>query len=204
MRASRARAAARPARFDAAYYRRYYEDPRTRVASREDTARLARFVCAYLEHLGVAPKTALDLGCGLGYWRDALRAIRPTIGYRGVELSEPIARAHGFEHGSVVDYAGPGADLVICQGVLQYLGAKDARRAIETLARTTKKALYLEVLTREDWEENVDRRRTDGSMPLRSARFYRRALAPHFEPCGGGLYLPRTSPVVLFELERGR
>ena len=33
--------------------------------------------------------------------------------------------------------------------------------------------------------------------------FYRRALAPHFVPCGGGLYVPHASPPVLFELEEG-
>jgi hypothetical protein len=76
--------------------------------------------------------------------------------------------------------------------------------AIATLARVTKKALYLEALTKEDWEHHVDRARTDGSMKLRPASFYRRALAPHFLACGGGLYVPHTSPVVLFELEKGR
>lgn len=203
----RARSTSRPAPsdpFDAAYYARYYENARTRVAGPEDTARLARFVWGYLEHLGVRPKSALDLGCGLGWWRDSLRALAPSLRYRGVERSAHLCETLGWEQGSVVDYAGSGADLVICQGVLQYLDRREALTAIETLARVSKKALYLEVLTEEDWAHHVDRARTDGSMQLRPARFYRRALARHFVACGGGLYLPHASPAVLFELEKGR
>lgn len=190
--------------FDADYYRRYYEDERTRVAGPEDTARLARFVTGYLDHLGVTPKTALDLGCGLGWWRPALASRYPELTYRGVEHSTHLAKERGWEHGSVVDYGGARADLVICQGVLHYLDRQDALSAIATLARVTKKALYLETLTKEDWDEHVDKTRTDGSMKLRPASFYRRALAPHFVPCGGGVYVPHASPVVLFELEKGR
>jgi trans-aconitate methyltransferase len=191
--------------FDAAYYARYYEDARTRVASAEDTARLARFVSAYLAHLGTPRvRTALDLGCGLGWWRPALEALHPGLRYRGVERSAHLCETLGWEQGSVVDYAGPGAELVICQGVLHYLERPAALRAIATLARVTKKALYLEALTKEDWEHHVDRARTDGSMKLRSASFYRKALAPHFVACGGGLYVPHASPAVLFELEKGR
>lgn len=199
--AKRARASST---FDADYYRRYYEDPETRVAGPEDTARLARFVAGYLEHLGIQPRTALDLGCGLGWWKPALLASYPRLAYRGVEHSAHLAKELGWEHGSIVDYGGARADLVICQGVLHYLTEKDALAAIATLTRVTKKALYLEALTKEDWEHHVDRARTDGSMKLRRASFYRRALAPHFLACGGGLYVPHTSPVVLFELEKGR
>jgi len=196
-----------PARdlFDAAYYRRYYESSGTRVASADDTARLAKFVLGYLDHLGIRRvRTALDLGCGLGWWRPALVSAYPQLKYRGVERSAHLCQTLGWEEGSVVDYAGAPADLVICQGVLHYLGRKDALSAIATLARVTRHALYLEALTKEDWEHHVDRARTDGSMKLRPASFYRRALAPHFVPCGGGLYVPHASPAVLFELEKGR
>ena len=191
--------------FDAAYYRRYYENDRTRVARPEDTARLARFVTAYLDHLGIGRvRSALDLGCGLGWWRPALTSRYPQLKYRGVERSTHLCETLGWEEGSVVHYAGAPADLVICQGVLHYLGRTDALAAIATLARVTRQALYLEALTKEDWEQHVDKARTDGSMKLRPASFYRRALAPHFVACGGGLYLPHASPAVLYELEKGR
>lgn len=191
--------------FDAAYYERYYERPRTRVASPEDTARLARFVAAYLAQLRVGEvRSVLDLGCGLGWWKDPVQQLFPDAKYRGVEYSDHLVQKLGWEKGSVADYAGARADLVVCQGVLHYLDTKTAKRAMANLARLTKKALYLEALTKEDWEETVDQARTDGRMQLRPARFYRSALEPHFESCGGGVYVPKARPVVLYELERGK
>ena len=77
-----------PRRFDAAYYQRHYEDAATAVSSAEETLTLVRFVCSYLEYLGVAVETALDLGCGVGRWRDALAQVDASIDYTGVEVSE--------------------------------------------------------------------------------------------------------------------
>ena len=62
-----------PERFDAAYYRRFYQDPATRVLDSRAVARLANFVAAYLRHLGLPLRSVLDLGCGIGLWRQALR-----------------------------------------------------------------------------------------------------------------------------------
>jgi len=190
-------------RFDAAYYQRYYDDPSTRVASATQTARLARFIASYLIHLGVEVETALDLGCGLGWWRAPLEDMFDGIEYHGVELSAHLCETHGWAQGSVVDYDhGRPVDLVICQGVLQYLDDREARAAIANLARQTKSALYLEALTRGDWREVCDRSRTDGGVHLRSFDWYRRALRPHFRACGGGLFLLHDTPIALFELEQ--
>jgi len=144
----------------------------------------------------------LDLGCGVGHWERVTRRVFPEADYTGVEISEYLCRELGWEHGSVVDWDGEGADLVVCHGVLQYLNARDCRRAIRNLARLTEGALYLEVLTQEDWEHNVDRSVTDGNVFLRESAWYRRELARRFIPCGGGLFLPKDTPAVLFELER--
>ncbi len=189
-------------KFDRAYYDRFYRDPRTRVGTRRAFARLGRFVGAYLRHLEIEVSTVLDLGCGVGHWREAARRAFPRATYTGVEVSAYLCREYGWERGSVVDWAGDPADLVVCHGVLQYLDARDARRALRNLARLTEGALYLEVLTREDWDENVDRRVTDGEVFLRPAEFYRRELRKHFVACGGGLFVPRDSGTVLFELEK--
>ena len=75
-------------RFDAAYYRRFYEDPSTRVIDRAAVARLVRFVAAYLSHLGLPLRSVLDLGCGIGLWRDALQKVAPRARYQGVEVSD--------------------------------------------------------------------------------------------------------------------
>jgi SAM-dependent methyltransferase len=189
--------------FDAAYYDRFYRDPKTRVSDTEDTLRLARFVLAYLDYLQVPVSTALDLGCGVGRWGEALRTLRPDVPYTGVEISEAMCRQYGWQQGSVTSYRAEPADLVICHGVLQYLSDAEAKAAIANLARHTRGALYLEVVTREDWDHNVNKQVTDGNINLRRVKWYRRQLAEHFLSAGGGVYVPKEGPVVLYELERG-
>lgn len=189
--------------FDGAYYERFYGDPSTRISDAEDDTKLARFVLAYLDYLGVEVRTVLDLGCGTGRWKAALHSVRPDLEYTGVEISEVMCERHGWNPGSVVTWDGPPADLVVCHGVLQYLTDDEAKAAIENLGRLADKAMYLELVTREDWEDNVDQKLTDGEIHFRKIKWYRKRLAEHFESAGGGVFLPHRSPVVLYELERG-
>lgn len=190
-------------RFDEAYYARHYGDPDTRVASGTSIDRLVRFVCAYIDYLGIEVREVIDFGCGVGLWRAPLEVAWPGVRYIGVEASEHACERYGWARGSVVDYEhGRRVDLVICQGVLQYLPARDAKRAIRNLARHTGSAMYLEALTRADWETVCDQSRTDGDVYLRSGDWYRRALGERFVACGGGLFLPKHSRVPLFELEK--
>lgn len=193
---------ARPARFDADYYRRFYDDPTTRVAGPQDTARLGRFVAGYLAFLGARVRSVLDLGCGRGFWRPVCRRHFPQASYRGVEFSDYLCQAHGWEHGSVVDYA-PGRtfDLVVCQGVMQYLTDRNAARAIANLGRLTGTALYLEALTKADVRGNADLSVTDTDVHLRSGEWYRHRLRRSFTNLGGGLFLARRSGLTTFELE---
>ncbi len=193
--------------FDKAYYDRFYRSPATRVASPAKTGRLGAFVCAYLKYLELEVESVLDLGCGLGQWAEIVKRHFPRATYTGVETSAYLCDEYGWERGSVVDYAAADnadykADFVICQGVLHYLDARNARRAIRNLARLTRGALYLEVLTKRDWEENCDQTCTDGHGYLRNADWYRRELSKHFTACGGGLFVPLESDVVLYELEK--
>ena len=192
----------KPFVFDRAYYQRHYRDARTRVTDAAMTARLGAFVAAYLGYLEQPVRSVLDLGCGLGAWRRIARRHFPGATYTGVEVSAYLCRTYGWTRGSVVDYvAAAPADLVVCRGVLQYLPAAAARRAIRHLAANCAGALVLEALTREDWKRNCDRERTDGAVFLRPAAWYRRELARHFVAAGGGVFLARRSSAVLFELE---
>jgi SAM-dependent methyltransferase len=188
--------------FDAAYYRRYYRDPRTRVAEPESCAVLADFVFAYLKLLQVPVERVLDIGCGIGLWRPEVLRHHPSAEYVGVEKSAYACRKHGWEKGCLTTYRPDGDfDLVICQGVIQYLDDAEAEAAIRNLPNLAASALYLEILTLEDWERNCNRETTDGQVYLRSVSWYRKRLRRRFVACGGGLFLARSSPAALFELE---
>ncbi len=189
-------------RFDASYYRKFYGARRTRVTDVAATRRLAAFAVAYLRYLRLPLRAVLDLGCGLGYWRTALAELAPAARHHGVEFSPYLCRRYGWVQGSVVDHA-PGRtfDLVVCQGVLQYLDDADAARAIDNLGRLCRGALYLEALTRRDWQENCDREVTDLDVHLRTGAWYQRRLGRHFLAVGGGLFVRRTAGVTTFELE---
>ena len=89
--------------FDADFYRRYYLDPATRVASRADALRLGRFVCAYVDYLGFTVKRVLDAGCGLGHLRGPVREFFPRAHYVGLETSAYLCKRYGWLRNSVAD-----------------------------------------------------------------------------------------------------
>ena len=190
------------AQFDADYYARYYENERTRVASSTDIARLGRFVSGYADYLGIKIKRVLDAGCGIGLWQGVIAEHYPSARYVGIELSEHLCETRGFTQASVVDYQDRGRfDLVICQGVLQYLTDAEAKRAIANLGKLCRGLLYLEVLTAEDWASACDRRFSDGAVHRRSAAWYRKQLARDFQALGGGVFAHRDADLVLYALE---
>lgn len=189
--------------FDEAYYQRYYYDQKTRVVDPAHTARLGDFVGSYLHYLRVPVQRVLDIGCGIGLWRDSVKRHFPAARYQGVEYSEHLCERHGWERGSVTDYRVDAAfDLVICQGVLPYLDRPDLERALANLGTLCQGALYLEAVTREDYEREIlDEERTDPRLYRHRAALYRRGLAPHFREMGGGVWLSRRLDVPLFALE---
>jgi predicted TPR repeat methyltransferase len=189
--------------FDEAYYQRYYFDKKTSVVDPEHIARLGAFVCSYLKYLRVPVKRVLDVGCGIGLWRDTLGKHFPDATYHGVEYSQYLCERFGWQRGSVVDYhcAEP-FDLVICQGVLPYLSAKDLPLALRNLANLCSGALYVEAVAREDYERDIlDQELTDPRLFRHRASLYRRHLSEGFTELGGGMWLSHTSEVPLFELE---
>jgi trans-aconitate methyltransferase len=188
--------------FDAAYYQRFYRNPRTRVTDRKSCRELANLVFAYLDHMRIPVRRVLDIGCGTGLWRQEVRRKYPAAQYVGVDWSDYACAEYGWEKGSVVDYRpAVRSELVICQGVLQYLRRQEAEAAIANLPRLTRAVVYLEILTKEDWEHNCNRELTDARVHLRSVSWYRRRLREDFLYLGGGLFLLRGTPAVLYELE---
>jgi SAM-dependent methyltransferase len=190
--------------FDARFYRRYYVDPATRVASRADALKLGRFVCGYVDYLGFRVKRVLDAGCGLGHLRAPVRDFFPRARYVGLETSEYLCRRFGWVQEGIADYAPKEPfDLVICHDVLQYLDDdREAARALGNLGRLSRGALYFSVLTTGDWRRNADRARTDSRVRLRPAAWYKARLLRHFRPVGGGLLVRRGYEPLLWELER--
>ena len=190
-------------RFDEAYYWRFYLDPKRRAATPHDARRRARFIAGYLRYLQLPVTRILDLGCGLGRLLRALGREYPRARLVGVEASDYLCERYGWQKGSVVDFeAAPAFDLVVCHDVIQYLDDALASAAIENLARLSRGAVALGILTREDWHNLADQERTDTECYLRPTRWYRRRLAHRFTSAGGGLYLAKPEPVAIWSLER--
>jgi len=189
--------------FDEAYYQRFYFDKKTSVVDPEHIGRLGAFVCSYLQYLRVPVHRVLDMGCGIGLWREVVARHFPDASYQGVEFSGYLCDRYGWERGSVLDYqAASPFDLVICQGVLPYLSPPDLKQALRNLGRLSRGALYVEAVAREDYERDIiDDELTDPRMFRHRAELYRRGLAEGFTELGGGVWLSRQCDLPLFALE---
>jgi SAM-dependent methyltransferase len=199
---SRRGPAAEPTRFGREYYRRYYFDRHTAVATRAEIVARARLIAALSVHAGLAVRRILEAGCGTGTLRAALMPLLPRAEYVALESSEYLCRRYGWTPARVEDYrAAKPFDLVICYDVLQYLEDAAAARALANLARLCRGVLYFSALTRFDFAHNCDRSRTDADVHLRSARWYRSRLQRSFQEAGIGFWLRRGAAFTLWELE---
>jgi predicted TPR repeat methyltransferase len=190
-------------RFDRDFYRRYYQEARTRVVTRAEMSRRADLIAAFARHSGTQVRTILDLGCGLGLMRRALLKSFPAARYTGVEASAYLCRKYGWTESSVATYksARP-CDLVICYDVLQYVEGRQAAAAVRNFGSLCRGILHFGVLTKEDWYEHCDQRLTDADVHLRPAAWYRRRLSESFVDAGLGMFVHRDSAIHLWELER--
>ena len=187
-----------PERFDRAYYRRYYG---VRPVHRpSDIAALAQGVLGMCRWWGSNVRSVLDIGAGPGYWRDALpKGVR----YQGIDVSEHACATYGHERRDIGTWSPKRPfDLVVAQGVLQYLDGPTCSRAIEHLSVATRAALYLEVPTARDRTDVLDGDRSDTTAYFRSGTWYRQRLGRHFVAAGAGLWL-KPEIVRLYELEGG-
>lgn len=189
-------------RFGRAYYRRFYRDGRTSVTSRTEMTARAQLIAAYVRHIDCPVGSILDAGCGLGLMRTPLLRALPGATYVGLEYSRYLCDRYGWVHGSLADWqTRQPFDLVVCFDVLQYLDDTSAARALANLARLCRGVLFFSALTRKDWRDNADRRRTDREVTMRSGEWYRRRLARHFRAIGAGFWIRRGAPLVTWELE---
>jgi SAM-dependent methyltransferase len=146
--------------------------------------------------------SVLDVGAGTGLWRGWFAAERPRVAYRSVDVSDYACRRYGHEQADISRWRpDTPSDLVVCQGVLQYLDDEACSRAVGNLAAACSALLYLEVPTAGDLRDVIDTDATDLDIYWRTGSWYRRRLGRHFRAIGGGLYAARAAGLHFYELE---
>ena len=143
--------------------------------------------------MGTTVRSVLDVGCGEGAWYRALKKLRPSIRYLGIDPSpyvvERFGRRRNIRLGSFGDVAehadGASFDMIICSDVMQYVRAAELRRGLQQIAEHLGGVAYLEAHTTED-EMDGDLR----GWHRRSARYYRQRFADvDLLACGPHCYL---------------
>jgi 2-polyprenyl-3-methyl-5-hydroxy-6-metoxy-1,4-benzoquinol methylase len=190
--------------FDESYYQRFYEDPKTRVYSAEEHSALAEYVFALARWNQIDIRQVLDVGAGVGLWRDWIATHRPKVKYAGTEVSEVMCAKHGYKHADISRWRDRKKyDLIVCQGVLQYLADPDVAPAVANIASMARGLVFFEVLTRADLRERADQTRTDANVYVRNGSYYRGLFSKHFVSIGAGLHWPRDVELPFWELDVG-
>ena len=166
--------------YNQAYFEKWYRNPRHRVKTATELARQVAFVLHTAEWVLARPvRSVLDVGCGEGQWRAALRKFRPAIQYTGIDPSEYAVRRYGkrrnitlgsLETLHLLNLGGP-FDLVVCCGMLNYIAAETLADGLGHVASLTHGVAFLEIFTGSDATEG------DTSWPTpQSAEWYRATL----------------------------
>lgn len=186
-------------RFDGLYYNRFYG--RHGAHDRRRVSHLATGVHHLAAWWGIPISSVLDVGAGVGMWRDWYRSEHPRVRVTSVDISDHACTTWGHEKRDIAEWTPPRAfDLVVCHSVLQYLDNRAATAAIENLAAGSRHLLYLEAPTSFDLQNLVDESATDMDVHRRSAQWYKTRLRRHFQQVGAGLWI-RTGSTVMYELE---
>jgi hypothetical protein len=189
-------------RFDSDYYARFYGKDGAHDAER--IAYLATAVHNMCAWWGLNIGSVLDVGAGMGMWRDWYNSSYPHVQVRSIDVSEHACTTWNHERRNIAEWKPRGKyDLVVCHSVLQYLDNASFSQAIENLASATRHVMYLELPTKWDYENIVDSRSTDLLVYQRSATWYRQQLTPHFTQVGAGLWI-RANGLPMYELEASR
>jgi trans-aconitate methyltransferase len=190
------------ARFDSDYYARFYGKDGAHDAER--IAYLATAVHNMCAWWGLNIGSVLDVGAGMGMWRDWYNSSYPHVQVRSIDVSEHACTTWNHERRNIAEWKPRGKyDLVVCHSVLQYLDNASFIQAVENLASATRHVMYLELPTKWDYENIVDSRGTDLLVYKRSATWYRQQLTPFFTQVGAGLWI-RVNGLPMYELEASR
>ena len=178
--------------YDRAYFDRWY-----RRGGIGDAARLARKVALAVAtaeyHLERPLRSVLDIGCGEGAWRVALRKLRPKVEYIGFDGSEYAVSRYGRSRNLHLarfgdfEYLRPCApvDLLVCSDVLHYLPTRELERGLPALADLCGGVAFIEAFAREDQAIG-----DEDEFKSRPARFYQQRLrAVGLRPLGSHCWL---------------
>jgi len=148
--------------YDRAYFDRWYRDPKHAVSSGASLKRKAALAIAVAEYyLGREVHSVLDVGCGEGVWRKALRELQPQIDYLGLDSSEYAVARYGHARNIRLATFGQLAelrfdrefDLIICSDVLHYVPTGELRRGLRGIAEMLAGVAFLELFTSSDEPE---------------------------------------------------
>jgi SAM-dependent methyltransferase len=180
--------------YDHAYFDKWYRHPRHAVGSRHELERKVAMAVAMTEYyLGRPLRNVLDVGCGEAVWRAPLRALRPSVAYRGLDASEYVVARYGRSRNIGLARFGDLAelrfdtrfDLIVCSDVLHYLEAAEIRAGLGGLVDMLEGVAFLEVFTRRD-RVSGDR---DGYIARAPAWYLRTFSEAGLLPCGSHGYL---------------
>ncbi|MEO5580058.1 MAG: class I SAM-dependent methyltransferase [Gemmatimonadaceae bacterium] len=183
-------AARKTSRFDAAYYRRYYESSRTAIVDPATARNEVAFVIAFCRYIGLTIERFTDVGAGTGWWAKEFTKQYPDC--KAIETFDSSAIAcdrYGHRLGAVEKLAGRQSDLVVCRDVLRYVGDQGVDEALRRLAKKCRGVLYLHAITSDD---DIDEDASDMEGVFRTTWFYRdRLLGAGFFDCGMGLFVSK-------------
>jgi SAM-dependent methyltransferase len=175
--------------FDAAYYRRYYETPRTTVVTRAEAKAEVAFVLAFCRHIDLEIRRFADVGAGTGWWaREFKRQYRKRCETETFDSSPAAADRYGHTLVAADKFGGRPYDLIVCRDVLRYMSDRTAAKAIEHIAQKCRGVLYLHVVTRDD---EIAEAASDMTGYFRPVSWYTRRLDRGFINAGMGLFVSR-------------
>jgi SAM-dependent methyltransferase len=166
-------------RYDRAYFDTWYR--RYGINRGAALARKVALAVACAEfHLGRPIRSVLDVGCGEGAWRAPLLALRPGLGYLGLDSSEYAIDRYGRSRNLRLARFGDlgslrfdrGVDLLVCADVLHYLPDAEVRAGLSGIGQLCHGVAWLETYCAEDLIEGD----LEG-MHRRPALWYRRRFA---------------------------
>ena len=125
-------------------------------------------------------RNALDIGCGEGLWRAALRRERPHLAYTGIDSSAYVVERFGarrnIRQGDIASLdvlAIRGTfDIVLCNDVLHYVPTPALRSGMRAIAQKVGGVAYLGLFTSADDVEGDMK-----TFLTRPPSFYRREFA---------------------------